>query len=292
MREMKHHPIDIIKSRLARHMNWLCFTHGPPGCGKSESNLGIAVQLDPDFTCESVCFTVQDYVTAMKEPRIKVLVFDDCGYGMSSRKHQSQENQVSSVIAQTTRVLGKASLYNSPDIKFADVSIRRLAHTLIEPVEIDLSNHLNIVKWLNITYNARIDKTYYQFPRVILNGRQVRATRIAIDRAPTQIVHEYEKLKSEFIQKLLEEANERLADKLMKKQEAITPQSIVDKLYADPTLMSKLSIIKTNKVVLDRDLIAMEFGIGRSRADRVVKLVIQTNQEIRKKAENSTYTLN
>lgn len=130
--------IEWVKNETqVRNSNFICMVLGLPGTGKSFYCLRFAEDIDPDFSCRNVFFTIPELLNAIENPSAynlksgSVLILEEGGVNVGARDHQSLVNKLMSTIIQTFRYQQFVLLINTPVGSFLDVNFRRVSHGFV-----------------------------------------------------------------------------------------------------------------------------------------------------------------
>lgn len=119
-----------------RNQNRLAIKCGPTGSGKSWGSLTTAeVTMGEDFNPEKniAYFDPIDFVTKVRKAKKKdVVIFDEAGVGIDSRRWASASNIIVTQIMQSFRTRNLFVLFTTPDFSFVDVKARKLFHNFVE----------------------------------------------------------------------------------------------------------------------------------------------------------------
>ena len=159
--------VEYVHDRIKKNKNFLCAFTGSTGSGKTYSALRFAQKLDPTFTPENrVAFTPKRFMQILNGGELKVgsvILFEEAGVALNSRKWQSKANILVNFVMQTFRHRNYIVIFTAPDFSFVDVSTRKLFHACFETVNIDKKKQMCFVKPLFIQVNQRSGKIYYKY---------------------------------------------------------------------------------------------------------------------------------
>src|SRR6267143_4710262 len=85
-------------------LNQILMFVGPPGCGKSYTDLRLSELVDDSFSIDRVVFPAVDFVRAVADKKLKArsaIVWDDAGLGMPARTWWDFMNQAAGYIFQS-----------------------------------------------------------------------------------------------------------------------------------------------------------------------------------------------
>ncbi len=123
--------IQYVMERIQTNQNFFGVFLGPVGSGKSYAALRLAEILDPNFTIDNVCFTVEEFhyhITQANHPKGTVIILDEAGTAASAREFYTEANKVFGMLLETSRFKNYIYLMTLPDITFLDKKGRILAH--------------------------------------------------------------------------------------------------------------------------------------------------------------------
>lgn len=89
--------LDKIKHRvLKKDHDWVCCIDGDEGSGKSVLAMQVAMYLDPKFNIDRVVFNSDDFLKAIKDPKIKqgsCILLDEAFSAANSRSSMTEVNK-------------------------------------------------------------------------------------------------------------------------------------------------------------------------------------------------------
>lgn len=268
--ELTFRYLNYIRGRMTvMNKNWLCAVCGDTGSGKSYSALSVADRICPNgIRIENVVFSPLDFMKRLKSGEFKkgdIIIFDEAGVGMSSREWYSIQNKLLGSILQTFRNMNVGVIFTTPNLGFVDKQARTLLHSYMETSRIDRNLKVAYLKIYNVNHYSMWDKTYYNCPRFRCDDRLITMKELAVPMPRISLVKEYEKVKTEYTEKLNAKVLEELNPDKKKKDGRKTSydynemaQKIRDKFGGE-------------KVPLG--VIAGTLGIGRNTAQLVKALI-------------------
>jgi hypothetical protein len=192
---------SIYKDLHENNKNFIAICVGQTGSGKSWAGIGLAYLLDPDFSNENVVFTIEQFKSLINSGKLKAgsfIVWDEAGAGISSRESLRKENIWATKVAQTIRNRNYGFVLTVPGLGMVDVSIRKLAHYLMNPIYKDKPHMRSKMKLYEIDYNERTDKIYYKCPNFSVGDETIAIGEFWIPMASKELLDQYEKDKEKF----------------------------------------------------------------------------------------------
>jgi len=159
---------SIINRLHKQNKNWLCLICGGTGSGKSYSAVSIAQDITkPTNNQYYVVFEPETFLEVLNRPDLKrgdIIIFDEAGVGMSSRRWYSLQNRLLGCVLQTFRNLNIGVIFTTPDISFIDIQARKLFHTYLLTNRIDHKREVAVLKIYDFKIDGLTGKTYIQAP--------------------------------------------------------------------------------------------------------------------------------
>lgn len=255
--------LNRVRERFQKNKNWLCLIVGETGSGKSWSAIKIAETLDPNFSVKNVCFTPKEFLERIESGELKrgsFLIYDEAGITFGARDFYKDVNKALSYVLQGFRAFNIGTIFTTPNLSFVDVHARKLIHTVIETISINHNEKYCIVKWKNLEHNPLYDKTYYKFPRTVINGKVITVNRMNIYKASDKLIEAYERKKMKFLKDLTRQSLEDIK-RQEKKKKYRTDEDIIRNGNKE-----KINWKNTRKV-------CAKFNIARDRAYRIQEKV-------------------
>lgn len=263
-----------VRGRLIhRNKNWLAIVCGETGSGKSYSALSLADTICPrGITVKRN--VVLDPIGFMNKIANKkdlkkgdILIFDEAGVGISSRDWYSIQNKLLGSVLQTFRNLNVGVIFTTPNLSFIDVQARKLFHNYFETVNIDYETETAYLKCYDIQHNSRYDKTYYKHPKFVRQGKTVTMGFIGIPKPRASLIREYEKVKTEFTEKL----NQKVLKELTEPKQAKKGCNIKEMIKEVKSNKKDYLKVYRGKKIIDADKIVIKYGLNRSLAYTIKK---------------------
>ena len=267
--------IKHIRSRMhEKNQNFLCIFTGATGSGKSYSALEFARKVDPNFKLERLVFSAKDFMALLNSGNLKTgdaIIWDEAGVGISAREWWSISNKAINYVMQTFRHLNLCLIMTVPSFSYIDSGVRKLFHGFVQTLEIDYDKDICYTKFMFITHNPRYDKLYFKYPRMKIDGRIRRISRVKFRKPHHKVLEAYEKKKKAFTKALNEEIGQDL-DKYdeLKKKNAQPKLSNED--YAK-IVLKRSKEFQNSKGRLDIFAIAEGLQVSEHRAKKIRWLV-------------------
>mgnify|MGYP000891472051 CR=1 FL=1 len=127
----------VVNRRIRNNQNWIGAVCGETGSGKSYTALRIGEMVDPNFSADSIVFSVKEFIDTFDSRAPGSLVVFDEGQEWSSRRSMSKKNVELTDIMAMLRFTRVNVLFTVPNIRMVDVSLRRLMHGYLDVEAID-----------------------------------------------------------------------------------------------------------------------------------------------------------
>lgn len=229
-------PVDLARERLARNQNVLAVITGQTGTGKSLTALEFARLIDPTFDASQVVFTVKEFLELLNIlKRGQVIIFDEAGVDLDSRRSSSKRNVFFSNILKTFRYLQIPTIFTLPNLAMLDKNARRLFHYWIKTRSI---NYKSQVCWTSFYQISAEDDWNDIVQRSLIRVRDPtthekrKITRVGFRKPPEGLVKAYEIKKDEYVQCMLTDMREKLLDASDEPgyQKKLTPKTVAGEL--------------------------------------------------------------
>lgn len=248
--------------------NFIMVITGGVGEGKSYTALKLAELLDPTFNIDKVCFTPKEFIRAIDNVKRtgEVLIMDEIGVALSSRKWNTLSNALTNDIIQTFRYKRIISFFVVPDFSFIDVQARKLVQ-VYSKVKRDPNEPAEL--WIyNLDYDRRVGKAYYSHPLINNNGMTIKLQTLIMNGLP-----------SKSLTAVYEEKHIKQKETMRKKNLKTLEMLDRDLVDSQDSIYDKVDEIIENKDKylnkwgrIDWHLVAAEYSIGRDRARQLVLL--------------------
>ncbi len=268
-----------IRHRLHdSQLNWLAVWVGPPGSGKSWSALRVAELIDDSFSWDRGSFDVGSVLESVWEktpPRGSVVMLDEAGLAVDSRRWFEHANRALAYMVESFRYLGLAFLMTVPDPSFIDRVPRSLFNMSFECIRVDLEKEHVVVRPYFHQVNPRLHKVYHKQPRIHVPGKgRVKIVTMRFQRPSADLTATYEEARHRYMQdfhgELIRMGREMQVEKLtMKDRAGAILESLADLSEEERTRF------RNTRGFYDADLIQMEYNTSRSIARAVSKILGQ-----------------
>ena len=248
--------VTKVQRRLkASNKNWLAIVCGATGSGKSYAALRLAEMIDPTFDVERVVFSAEEFMKLLNNDIKKgqMIIWDEAGVGIPAREWYSISNKAINYVFQVFRHMNVGVILTTPSFDYIDSQTRKLFHNYIETVGIDTSTNEVMTKFMNVTFNPRFGKEYFQYPRI--GGKCIKRLNIGLPSKPLRKA--YETKKSEFssvLRKGVEKDLKQVKDKTEKLR------------LSDNDIQEELAKMKEKGERPTLADVQRLFGVGKDRA--------------------------
>lgn len=270
----------LLYQKIWRPVNeekdWFVFgIVGREGSGKSMTCASILESVDPTFVADRVFFDPADFLEFVNglskaERKGKAVMLDESGVGMGVRTwHDSDQvkfNQAMQTARDDQMVIG----LTLPRLSELDSQFRGRMHAYLETTGMD-DGLCARVKWKNIdpTRDEK-DKLYKKYPRLRVNGRKRKVRECSFGPPSESFIDEYEARKEEFKAELYEETLGQMQDD--GEEDNLTPTEIAERCEPEDYITP---VNGGSQKVLDKDLIAADWDLGRRTARQVKSILMQ-----------------
>lgn len=215
-----------------------------------------------------------------KLPKGSCLVLDEAAIMGNSRTWYSLQNRLLNYVLITFRSSCLITFICMPSLKMLDSQALKLLHYIVEPKSINHTTNVNSLKMLRCEHNPIFAKTYQKYAWATNDeGSSEQITRIACPLPSLELRRLYEQKKAKFREDLGRSiALEIQAAKIKTDHNRPTDYSIVVQTIIK-NLSEYESVYHTRRFI-DIQLIRAKFGVGKSNAEKIKKMV---DQELQKK---------
>ena len=211
MKDKKPVLVHWLYSRvMCKNLNaLLCFT-GNPGSGKSYAAIRLAELTSKkngvEFNVDHIVFTPKEFMQMVNSDKLKkgsILILDEAGVAINSRKWQSAINLMMNYVIQTFRHRNYVIMMCVPYFDFIDGAVRKMFHMFFEMTRIDFKKGVSWSRPKIIQVNQRTGHAYYKWLRYKFSNSQPTALDMAGFKLPSkELLKAYEKKKAEYTSKL------------------------------------------------------------------------------------------
>lgn len=276
---------EIWRVVNVHNRNALIIVEGPPGTGKSYWCLKKAQDLDPNFfhmpklkaedLAHRILFKPSMFAKVLNEETLykgAVIIIEEGGVQADHRKWFTFNNMVFNYIFQTFRYMNLIVFVNVPVIQYVDSDVQKMFQYYVQTLNVTTQNK-NRVKIMKQQYSSIMKKIYRSHLRYKVNNQWIKFNEWHSPKPAPRLCNEYEKLHKQFKSGLIEDLAKEMA--MLDKQEAIKKHRVlinedeaVEKILKDPTnYISK----RAGRIIVDKAMVEIEFGIGRSISERIKK---------------------
>lgn len=249
--------------------NYIQVITGAAGEGKSYTALKMAEELDPNFNIDKVCFTASQFLNAVDTIKRngEVLIMDEIGVALSSRKWQSLSNVLTNEIIQTFRYKRIISFFVVPDFSFVDSQARKLVQAFSEVKR--LGNDPAEMWIYFLSYDRKRGKPYFEHPLIQNNGMSMKVQRLIFKgMASKDLINQYEEKHKKFKEQLRQK-NIKILD-LMDRELLGQQENIYDMVEE---VVNNIDEYKNARDRLDWTLIANDLSVSQIKAKQIKSLV-------------------
>jgi len=268
----------IREDLLHYNQNYMHVFCGPTGSGKSYCALSFACALDPDFDTDNIVFDAKSFIKLVRTAkRATAIVFDEAGVEASSRDWYSERNKALMAVSETFRFRNLAVFWTTPNFGNVDKRIRELFHFYSKSIGIDFDNKIALMTYEQIDVERKnTGKIFFRPVRIYLKNGTREIKWLGFRLPPKRILEEYEKMKNEYFENLLNNLERKLSE-LDENSDDGRSQSQNDVHYIAELVLKnpqRYIICKNNKVKVDDGMIMSDFGISPWQARMVRKIVL------------------
>lgn len=221
---------EYAKDRMyKKNKNSLNVFVGETGGGKTYSCASYLGTIDETFydDVDRIVFNPVEFIEQIEECKQgNTIMYEEAGFSISARDFMKSQNKMIGVINQTFRHRNLCVAYTVPSMRFMEMQVRDLLHTIFEMKRIDHKNELAFGKCWKVDHNALYGTTKltkYEF-QSYGGGRHVIDT-VGFPKPPEKWIEEYEKKKTEFTKGIFEEFIAEFDGKKLDKKELAVVQN-------------------------------------------------------------------
>lgn len=241
---------------MTKNLNVLTAITGNPGSGKSYASLRWAeIQSEKngvDFSVDNVVFTPKEFIRLINSGKLKrgsIIIMDEAGVAVNSRKWQSSLNLMINYVIQTFRHRNYIVILNVPYFDFVDAAVRKMFHMLFEMDRIDFKNQVAWTRPKIIQINQRTGNVYYKWLRYKFSGEQPMALDKAGFRIPSkELRNAYEEKKKAYTTNLNKNLEKDLDVEDSSKPKELTPTQKIIRCLRNDYGLNENNIGKVMKI--------------------------------------------
>lgn len=198
---------ELILNRLKRNKDCIIFIVGQTGEGKSYAGLriyeNIAKALHRKIKFKNITFNAIQFLERIREysrqrAKYEVILFDEAGVGLLSRRAMVNLNVLVGTVAQSFRYMLGVVIITAPEMGFVDSQVRGLTHYVLRTQSVNLKKKYSQFKVYLVEKNPIYSKIYYKRP--ILKGNK-KLSMVRFNIPSKEIVDKYEEIKEESFKK-------------------------------------------------------------------------------------------
>lgn len=210
-----------------KNQNVLAVDIGGTGTGKSYRQLRIMEIWHRDYLKkpikpEQICFEPYEVVKMLHGDTLKrgdILIYEEAGTSLGAKDFMERRQKMFNYIMQSFRFRNIILMFNLPNLMMLNKDLRRMLHLTFESVSIDYDKKINYCKPFKIQESSRLNKTYFHYPKRIIDGKQHKIKRLGYTLPSEDLIKMYEEKKRNFFNQLnTDVADALLFDKWKKKE--------------------------------------------------------------------------
>jgi hypothetical protein len=278
----------IIVSRVQDQLhkfnkNYMHVFCGDPGSGKSYCSLAFACAVDPEFDPENIVFDVRSFIKLIRMAKKGTsIVFDEAEVEGSSRDWQSARNKALKAISETFRFRNLAVYWTAPTFGDIDRGVRLVLHAFSESIGIDYDNKIALMTYEQILKNRKTGDIYFKPVKIHLKNGAREIRWLGFTLPPKKILNEYEKMKQEFFEDLLDKLDRELEE--LAEGNGRKRKDSDDAVYrmAETVVENRNRYVfrrKTGQLDIDIGKIIADFKVGRSTAYAIRRTALAMLEE-------------
>lgn len=243
---------------------------GDTGDGKSYATLRMAEKIDPNFSIDQVAFDIIDFLRLVMDESLgrgSVIVLEEASVEAAAMDWHSKSNEVFRKVLDTWRHQNRMAIITLPNFKALEKGARRRTTGIVKMQEALAWKGYSQGKYYRSKYDNVSDKFTTPFPT--LEGMERRFLRF--DLPSKELREAYEEKKDGYTEELNKELLEELLEERGENEEdtPTTPTDIADDILK--TGVDEYIGDNHGQKYIDRDLIAVDYGIGDRKAKKVKK---------------------
>jgi len=255
-----------------RNMHFVAAIVGREGIGKSHTAIKIGTVLDEGFSHDQVLFSAADFLELLRDERYRqgaIYVLDEAGVAFGKRSWQERGQVLANQAMQLIRSHNIGLIFTLPRLDELDSQTQGRLQAFYEITGKSEGEYVSgRWKWIDPDRTATTGEIYHKYPRTQW-GDRIRT--IKFSPPPDDVVAPYEKRKQTYQQQIYDEAIAELRDEdSSESQDDDRSAADIVAQIDDPETYVK-SINNGAQHIIDRDVIELEFDIGRKRSAKVAK---------------------
>lgn len=258
--------------------DWSCFVIvGREGSGKSHTLLSILEKADPTFSADRAYFDPTEFLEFIKdlpegERQGKAVMLDEAGVGLGVRSWYDEDQIKLNKLMQTARDDNMIVGLTLPRLKELDSQFRGRLHGFCEMQDLEAGQWAEF-SWKNVVpYRDDRGGIRTPFPKMRVDGRKQRITRLKIGPPSDELAANYEDKKSQFKQELYEDTLSGMKDE--DDDDSYSPTETAEEVLEDERVEEFVGEHPSNGMrYIDKDLLEMEFGLSHRDGKKAKKLI-------------------
>jgi len=190
--------VKNIVSQLKNGIGQNLMITGKMGSGKSWASLKLAEEVAKNtggkFTNEHIVSTLEDFMELYnnkeKCPPGSVIIFEEVGVNINSKRAMSKLNIIFSDVFQTSRYKELLIIMNAPAVSFLDKTPRSLLHWWLQTTRLNQSKGICEIKPHLVELDQIAGDLFFPYPR-LRDGQRI--TRLDVTAPSKELREEYER---------------------------------------------------------------------------------------------------
>lgn len=271
---------EFIWRPAARKNDWRVFVIvGREGSGKSLTCASILRAVDPSFTVDRAHFEAvpffEDISRDCDQPG-EASMLDEAGVAFGNRTWHDREQVEANQALQTARDDNRIIGLTLPRLKELDVQLKGRIHLLFETSKTKDGEWVQLRPYVIDPTRKGRDKVYKKHPKVWAGGRKRKIESFKVGPPDQEFVNNYEPKKEAFKDELYDDVidkyNGEEGDDGEESDSPTQPKEIAEDVIENDDV-EKYTSQYNNREFVDDDLIAVDYEVGGSRAEKAKKLI-------------------
>lgn len=272
----------VLRQKLWRPANvendWAVFVMvGREGTGKSLTTASILEKVDPSFSAERAHFDALDFLEAIESDKTSqgdAVMLDESGVSLGNRtwydRGQIEFNQAMQTARDDNMIVG----LTLPRLEELDKQFQGRIHALLETVDKVDGEYVEF-KWKNVnpTRDGR-DELYKWYPRMRVNGRVSRVTRLRLGPPSAALTESYQAKKAAWKKELYDSTVGTMRDDRDDGEEELSPKEIAEDIISEERIDEYIGDNYGQKYI-QKDLIAADYGLGVGQSKQVKTVLLR-----------------
>jgi len=215
-------------NRTLKNKNILGAITGATGSGKTYFAIAMAENyyenvLHKPFPIENICFSLVQVARRLESGELQSgesLLLEEGGALLGNLDFQQKLSKMFTYILQSFRSMNIGLIITLPVLSMLNKQARQLVHFHFVTNKIDFEKKISKVKPFFHQLNQQSGKSFWKYPRVRVNGRMRKITRLSYSIPSKELLIKYELAKTKFVSSItndfIEEYNRKEKDKVQK----------------------------------------------------------------------------